>query len=84
MARDARAQPLYRGWIFRGWATLRALSKAHGYFCACLDSCSVGIISNHTYTHGAVEKRGEVVFHGNKDVLPPDGTFVAISFRVAN
>lgn len=62
-----------------------ATAKSFNTGCiACLDSCSVGIISNHTYTHGAVEKRGEVVFHGNKDVLPPDGTFVAISFRVAN
>lgn len=62
-----------------------ATAKSFNTGCiACLDSCSVGIISNHTYTHGAVEKRNEVVFHGNKDVLPPDGTFVAISFRVAN
>ena len=62
-----------------------ATAKSFNTGCiACLDSCSVGIISNHTYTHSAVEKRDEVVFHGNKDVLPPDGTFVAISFRVAN
>ena len=62
-----------------------ATAKSFNTGCiACLDSCSVGIISNHTYTHGAVEKRNEVVFHGNKDVLPPDGTFVAISFKVAN
>jgi len=62
-----------------------ATAKSFNTGCiACLDSCSVGIISNHTYTHGAVEKRNEGVFHGNKDVLPPDGTFVAISFRVAN
>ena len=62
-----------------------ATAKSFNTGCiACLDSCSVGIISNHTYTHRAVEKRNEVVFHGNKDVLPPDGTFVAISFRVAN
>nr|WP_314381572.1 YdjY domain-containing protein [uncultured Campylobacter sp.] len=51
---------------------------------ACLDSCPVGIISNHTYTNGAVEKRKEVEFRGNKEILPPDGTFVAISFKVAN
>ncbi|QKF62136.1 YdjY domain-containing protein [Campylobacter curvus] len=50
---------------------------------ACLDSCPVGIISNHTYTNGAVEKRNEVVFHGKKDVLPKDGTYVAISFKLA-
>ena len=31
----------------------------------CLDSCPVGIVSNATYTYGAVEKRGEVKFKGN-------------------
>ncbi len=62
-----------------------ATAKSFNTGCiACLDSCPVGIISNHTYTNGAVEKRDEVVFHGNKEVLPPDGTFVAISFKVAN
>ena len=62
-----------------------ATAKSFNTSCiACLDSCPVGIVSNHTYTNGAVEKRSEIVFHGNKDVLPPDGTFVAISFKVAN
>ena len=62
-----------------------ATAKSFNTGCiACLDSCPVGIISNHTYTNGAVEKRDEVVFHGNKEVLPPDGTSVAISFKVAN
>lgn len=49
----------------------------------CLDSCPVGIVSNATYTYGAVEKRDEVVFTGNKDVLPEDGTLVAVTFKVA-
>jgi len=35
----------------------------------CLDSCPVGIVSNATYTYGAVEKRGEVKFKGNASVL---------------
>lgn len=48
----------------------------------CLDSCPVGIVSNATYTYGAVEKRDEVVFTGNKDVLPEDGTLVAVTFKV--
>ena len=38
-----------------------------------LDSCPVGIISNTTYTYGAVETRKEVKFSGNEDVLPEDG-----------
>ena len=42
----------------------------------CLDSCPVGIGSNTTYTYGAVEKRDEVTFVGNKDILPADGTLV--------
>jgi len=45
----------------------------------CLDSCPVGIVSNSTYTYGAVSKRKEVSFKGNKDILPPDGTPVTIT-----
>jgi len=50
----------------------------------CLDSCSVGIISNHAYTYGAVEKRGEVIFHGNAAILPKDGTLVAVTYKLIN
>ncbi|QKF64745.1 YdjY domain-containing protein [Campylobacter corcagiensis] len=47
---------------------------------ACLDSCPVGIISNHTYTYEAVEKRKEVEFRGNPELLSSGG--VAIKFSV--
>jgi len=47
----------------------------------CLDSCPVGIASNATYTYGAVEKRGEVKFIGNRNILPPDGTLVVVKVR---
>ncbi len=47
----------------------------------CLDSCPVGITSNASYTMGAVEKRQEVVFKGNSQVLPPDGTLVVIKVQ---
>ena len=47
----------------------------------CLDSCPVGITSNASYTMGAVEKRKEVAFTGNKDVLPPDGTLVVVTLK---
>ena len=47
----------------------------------CLDSCPVGITSNASYTMGAVEKRKEVEFTGNKDVLPPDGTLVVVTIK---
>lgn len=50
----------------------------------CLDSCSVGIISNRAYTYGAVEQRNEVVFHGITSVLPKDGTYVAITYKLIN
>lgn len=50
---------------------------------ACLDSCFVGIVSNHTYTLGAVEDRHEVEFKLNKEVLPEDKTPVAITFELA-
>lgn len=47
----------------------------------CLDSCPVGITSNSNYTMGAVEKRKEVGFTGNKDVLPADRSLVVITFK---
>ena len=47
-----------------------------------MDSCPVGIISNTTYTYGAVEKRNEVKFTGNADVLPEDGTYVAVTYTL--
>ncbi len=47
----------------------------------CLDSCPVGIASNATYTYGTVEKRGEVKFIGNRNILPPDGTLVVVKVR---
>lgn len=48
----------------------------------CLDSCPVGIISNAAYTYGAVEERNEVEFTGNADVLPEDGTYVAVTYAL--
>ncbi len=48
----------------------------------CLDSCPVGITSNATYKFGAVETTKEVAFTGNKDVLPADGTYVAITMKL--
>lgn len=59
--------------------------RAHEVFngcILCLDSCPVGLISNHTYTYGAVENRNEVTFTGNADLLPEDGTPVYITFSV--
>ncbi|MCR8968577.1 YdjY domain-containing protein [Facklamia sp. 7083-14-GEN3] len=48
----------------------------------CLDSCPVGLISNATYTYGAVEKRGEVEFSGNSEILPEEGTPVIITYSI--
>lgn len=59
----------------------RAKTKKTGCL-TCLDSCPVGIISNTTYTYGAVEKRNEVKFTGNPDVLPEDGTYVAVTYTL--
>lgn len=58
-------------------------SKANQTGCImCLDSCPVGIVSNSTYSFGAVEDRKEVEFTGNEKVLPKDGTLVAVTFAV--
>jgi len=48
----------------------------------CLDSCPVGIVSNSSYTFGAVEKRKEVAFTGNKDILPADKTLVTFTVKL--
>jgi len=48
----------------------------------CLDSCPVGIVSNSSYTFGAVEKRKEVAFTGNKDILPADKTVVTFTVKL--
>jgi ferredoxin len=48
----------------------------------CLDSCPVGIVSNTAYTYGAVEKRKEVAFIGNKDILPANGTKIIITLTL--
>lgn len=48
----------------------------------CLDSCLVGISSNHTYPYGSVEKEKKVEFHGNPKLLPSDGEPVIISYEV--
>lgn len=60
----------------------RALERNTGCL-TCLDSCPVGIISNETYTYGAVENTKEVAFTGNKEVLPEDGTYVATIYSIA-
>jgi len=57
-----------------------ALKKNTGCL-VCLDSCPVGIASNAAYTYGAIDRRKEVSFTGNKDLLPPDGTVVVITFK---
>ena len=59
----------------------RAKDKNTGCL-SCLDSCPVGIISNDTYTYGAIEKRKEVKFTGNEKNLPEDGTYAAIVYSI--
>ena len=40
--------------------TLKAAIDKNTGCLSCLDSCPVGVISNETYTYGAIEKRKEV------------------------
>lgn len=49
---------------------------------ACLDSCTVGIVSNANYPLGAVEKTKEVEFSVDEDNAPEDGTPVAIVYTI--
>lgn len=47
----------------------------------CLDSCAAGICTNAAWPTGALNNR-EVSFHGNGQVLPPDGTPVSVIVRL--
>ena len=67
---------------FRFGGNLERAKKMNTGCLSCLDSCAVGIISNDTYTHGAVEKTGEVQFRGNSKILPEDGTYVATVYSI--
>jgi hypothetical protein len=75
--RDSNGKPLV---IRFGGNLPTALKKKTGCL-VCLDSCPVGITSNASYTYGAIDKRSEVVFTSNKDILPPHGTPVVITFK---
>lgn len=77
--KDSNGKPIM---IRFGGNSKAAVEKNTGCL-ICLDSCPVGITSNAAYTFGAVEKRGEVKFTGNQDVLPPDGTLVEITVKKA-
>ena len=74
IVKDSNAKPFD---VRFGGNITASLDKKTGCL-ICLDSCPVGITSNATYTYGAVEKRKEVGFTSNKDVLPADGTLVAV------
>lgn len=78
VVKDSNGKPI----VIRFGGNLPASLDKNTGCLICLDSCPVGISSNATYTYGAVETRHEVGFTGNKDVLPPDGTPVAVTVRV--
>ncbi|WP_338818003.1 hypothetical protein MTCOM_18880 [Moorella thermoacetica] len=58
----------------------RAAAKKTGCI-FCLDSCPVGITSNAAYPQGSFDS-GKVKFFGNQELLPPDGTPVAVIFSL--
>ncbi|MDF9409996.1 YdjY domain-containing protein [Pelotomaculum isophthalicicum JI] len=50
----------------------------------CLDSCAVGIASDAAFKANELEIKKQVKITGNPDVLPKDGTKVAVIFRLAD
>jgi hypothetical protein len=78
--KDSNGKPLAMRF---GGNLATALKKKTGCL-VCLDSCPVGITSNSAYTYGAIDKRKEVAFTVNKNLLPPDGTLVVITFKAKN
>ena len=75
--KDSNGKPL----VIRFGGNLKNALEMKTGCLMCLDSCPVGITSNAAYTYGAIETRKEASLTGNKDVLPPDGTLVVITFR---
>jgi hypothetical protein len=75
--KDSNGKPI----LIRFGGNLQNAVKLNTGCLICLDSCPVGITSNASYTYGAVEKRKEVGFTGNKEVLPPDGTLVVFKVK---
>ncbi len=75
--KDSNGKPLQ----IRFGGNLETAMKMKTGCLMCLDSCPVGITSNATYTYGAIESRKEASLMGNKDMLPPDGTLVVITFK---
>lgn len=78
VVKDSTGKPIV---IKFGGNIKNSLDKKTGCL-ICLDSCPVGITSNSNYTYGAVEKRKEVGFTGNKDLLPADGNLVAVKLTL--
>lgn len=76
--KDSNGKPI----DLRFGGNLEAAKEKNTGCLTCLDSCPVGIISNATYTNGAVENRQEVKFTGNSEVLPEDGTYVAVTYSI--
>ena len=72
---DQQKKPI----VMRFGGNLKRAKKLWTGCLLCLDSCPVGIVSNATYTYGAVEERHETAFKGNPRILPPDGTPVFIT-----
>ena len=77
--KDSSGKPL----VIRFGGNLQAAMDMKTGCLMCLDSCPVGMTSNATYTYGAIESRKEVSLMGNREMLPPDGTLVIITFKAA-
>lgn len=66
---------------FRFGGNLEAAKTAKTGCVLCLDSCSVGIVSDAAYPTGTTQHK-VVDFYGDSQVLPPDGTRVSVIFRM--
>jgi len=49
----------------------------------CLDSCAVGITSDAAFKANEITNQKQVTITGNGDILPQDGTKLAVIFRLA-
>ena len=78
VVKESNGRPI----VLRFGGNLKLASDKNTGCLICLDSCPVGIVSNSAYTYGAVEKRKEVSFIGNREILPPGSALVFLTMKV--
>ncbi len=70
-----------KGWEIRFGGNYERQKTLNTGCILCLDSCAAGITSNAKWGWKSFDE-GKVKFFGNKEILPPDGTGVVVTFSL--